>query len=86
MMARRYKKVSQTDLDDDGEENLGGNKQQEEESKKQTAERFEQISIKIHALFWVFAAVALGFYIDIFHVALTNHKVNRWFISLYSEF
>jgi hypothetical protein len=71
--SRRYKKLSQTD-----EEDLIANneRKQEEESKKQTAERLEQISVKIHALFWVFAAIALGVYVDIFHV-FSHHKVDR---------
>jgi hypothetical protein len=75
-MSRRYKKVSQNENDDDADETTDLTSQ-EEESKKQTAERLEQISIKMHALFWVFAAVGLGYYLDLFHVALTHQKVNR---------
>jgi hypothetical protein len=81
-MSRRYKKVSQSENDDDVDETTNLTTQ-EDESKKQIAERLEQISIKIHALFWVFAAVGLGFYLDVFHVALTHHKVNRYFPSLF---
>lgn len=65
MTTRRSKKTTQTDLND------------EEESKKQTAEKLEQISIKIHALFWVIAAVCLGIYLNIYHIILTSHKINR---------
>lgn len=66
MTTRRYKKVSQVDSNSI-----------EEESKKQTAEKIEFISIKIHALFWVIAAVVLGIYLDIFHLLFNNHKINR---------
>jgi hypothetical protein len=71
--SRRYKKVSQTDEDELTAQN---ERKQEEESKKQTAERLEQISVKIHALFWVFAAIALGAYVDLVHV-FSHHKVDR---------
>jgi hypothetical protein len=65
MTARRYKKIPQIDSNDD------------EESKKQNSERLEQVSIKVHALFWVIASLALTYYLDILHLTLYDHRVNR---------
>ena len=51
----------------------------EEELKKRTrAERLDLITAKIHAVFWVAAAICIFIFTDIFNVALYNEKVNRY--------
>ena len=71
MTARRYKKVPQMDVSET-----------EDSSKKSNTERMEQISTKVHALFWVFAAVFVVIYSDIIKVSLRDSRVNR---SLYKK-
>lgn len=81
-MSRRYKKVSQDENATEGEGQGQEVEVEEEESKKQTVERLEQITTKIHALFWVLSALFLGYYLDIFSVALNHHKVDRYVLFL----
>ena len=51
----------------------------EEELKKRTrADRLDRITAKIHAVFWVAAAVCIFIFTDILNVALYNEKVNRY--------
>ena len=55
----------------------------EEELKKRTrAERLDRITAKIHAVFWVAAAIAIFIFTDILNVALYNEKVNRYTITI----
>lgn len=82
MTSRRYKKLSQNE---NGEEMEAPHTTIEEddineESKKQTAEKLEQISIKIHALLWVLGAVSLGYYLDIIIIVIYNQKLQRYFL------
>lgn len=64
-MAARYRRVTQ--VDGAGEE---------ESTKKVRAERADRISAKIHALVWVFAAMAIVYFTDFFTL-LHSDKLNR---------
>jgi hypothetical protein len=70
-MTTRYRKVPQTDTN-----------RAEEERKKKRAERVEKITAKIHAVAWVAAAVAVAYYTDIFRIAFTDDRVNRYELSV----
>ena len=70
-MTARYKRVSQSDPE-------------EEESKKIRAERVEKIIAKLHAVFWVAAAIAIIILTDLFNL-IHSDKINRFdnlFISI----
>jgi hypothetical protein len=67
MTARRYKKVPQMDSNDS-----------DDSRKKATAERMEQISTKVHALFWVIAAIFMIIYSDIIKISIRDSRVNRF--------
>ena len=69
-MAQRYRRVPVGEL---GEE---------EEAKKQRAERIDYITAKIHAVFWVGAAVAIVYFTDLVNVALHDDRVNRLSLNL----
>lgn len=64
-MAARYRRVQQG-------EGEGG----EEETKKVRAERAERISAKIHAIFWVLAAIAIVYFTDLPSL-IFSEKLNR---------
>mmetsp|Transcript_23992 Transcript_23992/g.35212 ORF Transcript_23992/g.35212 Transcript_23992/m.35212 type:complete len:156 (+) Transcript_23992:50-517(+) len=70
MTARRYRKVPQYEAND------------AEESKKEKAEQLERVSTKIHALFWVAAAVAVIIYTDFINVLLHSERVNRFSLNI----
>ena len=64
-----YRKIQQSET----------NAEEYEELKKRTrAERLDRITAKIHAVFWVAAAIAIFIFTDILNVALYNEKVNRY--------
>ena len=65
-MSARYRRVNQTDV---GEE---------EEAKKQRAERIDYITAKIHAFFWVSAALAIIYFTDLVNIAIHDTRVNRY--------
>ena len=48
----------------------------EDETKKVSAERAERISAKIHALFWVIAAIGIVYGTDLAHLVFSD-KLNR---------
>jgi hypothetical protein len=62
-MTTRYRKVAQADPE-------------EEESKKIRAERIEKITAKIHAVFWVAAAVAVFIFTDTINL-IHSDRINR---------
>jgi hypothetical protein len=72
-MAARYRRVTQVDPA------VG-----EEESKKIRAERVERISAKIHALFWVIAAIGIMYFTDLFSIIYSD-KINRCAIFFVKE-
>ena len=53
-----------------------------EQAKKNRSKRMEQISSKVHALFWVITAVALIIYLDIWNVVMHDPRVNRVALNL----
>ena len=67
-MTARYKRVAQSDPE-------------EEESKKIRAERVERITSKIHALVWVVASVGTVYFTDLFAL-IHSDELNRFDLSL----
>ena len=65
-MVARYKRVAQTESP------------VEQDGKKVRADRIERITAKLHALIWIAASVAVLVYTDIFNVAFTDPKINRY--------
>jgi hypothetical protein len=63
-MSARYRRVNQGEVDE------------EDENKKASAERAERISAKIHALFWVLAAITIVYFTDLGPL-LFSDKLNR---------
>ncbi|KAJ1405279.1 hypothetical protein B484DRAFT_457112 [Ochromonadaceae sp. CCMP2298] len=68
-MTARYRRVAQVEV---GEE---------ESSKKARAERIERISAKVHAVFWVAAALAVMYFTDFWNV-LYSEKIDRFTLNL----
>lgn len=67
MTARRYKKVPQIDTNES-----------DDSRKKVTTESLEHISTKVHALFWVVAAICTIYYSDFIKVSVRDSRVNRF--------
>lgn len=65
-MVARYRRVAQTESP------------LEQDVKKKRADRIERITAKLHALIWIAASAALILYTNIFHMALTDTRVNRY--------
>ena len=65
-MTARYRRVAQSD-------------HEEEESKKVRAERIDIITSKIHALFWVLAAIGVVYFTD-FLSLIHSDEINRGWI------
>lgn len=65
-MVARYRRVAQTESP------------LEQDVKKKRADRIERITAKLHALIWIAASAALILYTNIFHMALTDMRVNRY--------
>lgn len=53
-----------------------------EQAKKIRTKTLDQVSAKVHALFWVATAIALIFYLDIGNVVLNDVRVNRVALNL----
>ena len=71
-MVARYRRVAQTESP------------AEQDVKKTRADRIERITAKLHALIWIAASIALLIYTDIFNVAITDPKVNRYDFHYYN--
>jgi len=56
---------------------------EDEEIKKRRADKVERISNKIHAAFWVLASIGLLYYTNLFHVAVSDERVNRLALTLF---
>lgn len=65
-MVARYRRVAQTESP------------LEQDVKKKRADRIERITAKLHALIWIAASAALILYTNIFQMALTDPRVNRY--------
>jgi hypothetical protein len=65
-MVARYRRVAQTESP------------LEQDMKKKRADRIERITAKLHALIWIAASAALILYTNIFQMALTDQRVNRY--------
>jgi hypothetical protein len=65
-MVARYRRVAQTESP------------LEQDVKKKRADRIERITAKLHALIWIAASAALMLYTNIFQMALTDRRVNRY--------
>jgi hypothetical protein len=65
-MVARYRRVAQTESP------------LEQDVKKKRADRIERITAKLHALIWIAASAALILYTNIFQMALTDQRVNRY--------
>jgi len=53
-----------------------------EQAKKNRNKKIDQISSKVHALFWVATAIALIVYLDIWNVVMNDTRVNRVALNL----
>jgi hypothetical protein len=71
-MSVRYRRVNQ------------GEVEEEDENKKASAERAERISAKIHALFWVLAAITVVYFTDLAQL-LFSDKLNRLVVTIKSR-
>lgn len=65
-MVARYRRVAQAESP------------LEQDVKKKRADRIERITAKLHALIWIAASAALILYTNIFQMALTDPRVNRY--------
>lgn len=66
IMVTRYRRVAQA-------ESPG-----EQDVKKKRADRIERITAKLHALIWIATSAALILYTNIFKLALSDDRVNRY--------
>ena len=68
-MAARYRRVPTSE-----------DEKEQEESKKERANRIENISVKIHSLFWVLSAIFLVWFLEIQDLIFSS-KLNRLFFN-----
>ena len=66
-MAVRYRRVAQSEPEEEGE-NL---------SKKERAERIERITSKIHALIWLLLTAFLIYFTDLINLLLESNVIHR---------
>jgi hypothetical protein len=65
-MAARYRRVSQTEPDE------------QESNKKLRAERIEKITAKLHSLLWMILAAFIIYFTDLINLIQDPSKINRY--------
>lgn len=53
-----------------------------EQEKKRRSKTMDQISAKVHALFWVLTAISLIIYLDVGNVVMNDSRINRIALNL----